>query len=195
MPSRICKRMECVNLKTRAHANRPIGSCARLQLVFVHAENDTTMPWVETETLFKLTYNAALESISPIDGVPKNLKVVDLGEAGRQEVWQFGSKCIQKTIAKHGGKRNPPNPCSMWCALRKSCRIFIVAQQRLDMFRSCLPSRYPICGLFEVIPDNCSSMEFAIPRSTRQLHVQNLALSMQSSPLCRASRPTSRFQG
>jgi abhydrolase domain-containing protein 12 len=113
MPSRICKRMECVNLKTRAHANRPIGSCARLQLVFVHAENDTTMPWVETETLFKLTHNAALESISPFDGVPKNLKVVDLGEAGRQEVWQFGSKCIQKTIAKHGGKRNPPNACSM----------------------------------------------------------------------------------
>lgn len=85
-------------------------SCARLQLVFVHAENDTTMPWGETEALFKLTLAAAAETTSPRDGVPKDLKVVDLGEAGRQEVWQAGSKCIQKTIAKHGGKR-PSSRC------------------------------------------------------------------------------------
>jgi abhydrolase domain-containing protein 12 len=75
--------------------------------VFVHAENDTTMPWVETEELFKSTLKAAVEAASRQDGIPKNLKVVDLGEAGRQEVWQCGSKCIQKTIAKHGGKQIP----------------------------------------------------------------------------------------
>ncbi|KAH7385168.1 Alpha/Beta hydrolase protein [Phaeosphaeria sp. MPI-PUGE-AT-0046c] len=80
-----------------------VRSCARLQLVFVHAENDTTMPWGETEELFKLALQAAVETTSPRDDVPKDLKVVDLGEAGRQEVWQAGAKCIQKTIAKHGG--------------------------------------------------------------------------------------------
>jgi len=78
-------------------------TCSHLQLVFVHAENDTTMPWVETEALFKSTLKAAIEVTSPHEGVPKDLKVVDLGEAGRQEVWQSGSRCIQKTIAKHGG--------------------------------------------------------------------------------------------
>jgi abhydrolase domain-containing protein 12 len=81
------------------------GSCSRLQLVFVHAENDTTMPWVETEALFKSTLKAVVEVTSLPNGPPKDLRVVDLGEAGRQEVWQSGSKCIQKTIAKHGGKR------------------------------------------------------------------------------------------
>ncbi|KAF1912733.1 Alpha/Beta hydrolase protein [Ampelomyces quisqualis] len=79
-------------------------SCSRLQLVFVHTENDTTMPWAETEALFKSTLQAAIEVMSPNQGIPKDLKVVDLGEAGRQEVWQCGSRCIQKTIAKHGGR-------------------------------------------------------------------------------------------
>jgi hypothetical protein len=87
------------------------GICSRLQLVFVHAENDTTMPWAETEALFTSTLKAVVEVTSLPDGPPENLKVVDLGEAGRQEVWQAGSKCIQKTIAKHGGKRaRAPGP-------------------------------------------------------------------------------------
>jgi abhydrolase domain-containing protein 12 len=73
--------------------------------VFVHAENDTTMPWVETESLFKSTLQAAIGASSRQDDMPREVKVVDLGEAGRQEVWQSGSRCIQKTIAKHGGKR------------------------------------------------------------------------------------------
>lgn len=82
------------------------GTCSGLQVVFMHAENDTTMPWVETESLFKSTLQAAIEGASPHNGdVPKDLKVIDLGEAGRQEVWQCGTRCIQKTIAKHGGKR------------------------------------------------------------------------------------------
>jgi abhydrolase domain-containing protein 12 len=92
-------------------ADQVPGRCSRLKLVFVHAENDTTMPWVETEELFRTTLKAAVEVTSPDDGIPRDLKVVDLGEAGRQEVWQSGSRCIQKTIAKHGGKRTPsPDP-------------------------------------------------------------------------------------
>jgi hypothetical protein len=64
------------------------------------------MPWNETEKLFKSTLEAAIVA-TPHVGVTKNLKVIDLGEAGRQEVWQSGSKCLQKTIAKHGGKQTP----------------------------------------------------------------------------------------
>jgi hypothetical protein len=91
------------------------------------------MPWVETEALFKSTLKAAIEVTSPHEGIPKDPKVVDLGEAGRQEVWQSGSRCIQKTIAKHGGKRNLfRNPGRATCQYsRQSFREFSVAQQRL----------------------------------------------------------------
>ena len=72
--------------------------CERLRLVLVHAENDGTMPWDQTEELFKSTMRAATEEMDP------EVKTVDLGEAGKQEVWRQGSRSISKLIAKHGGK-------------------------------------------------------------------------------------------
>lgn len=75
-------------------------NCSRFQLVLVHAEDDDTMPWYETEALFK----AAIEAARARDtGDVESRRVVDLGEAGRQEVWQRGPHSISKTIAKHGG--------------------------------------------------------------------------------------------
>jgi hypothetical protein len=126
------------------------GSCSRLQLVFVHAENDTTMPWAETEALFKSTLKAAVEVTSSLDGPPKDLKVIDLGEAGRQEVWHSGSKCIQKTIAKHGGKRaRAQNPGR---AFRHSFLDFFVAQKPLDKANLLCRLRASIHGLPEALP-------------------------------------------
>ena len=126
--------------QTKYGADYRPGSCSRLQLVFVHAENDTTMPWGETEALFKLTLAAAVETTSPRDGAPKDLKVVDLGEAGRQEVWQAGSKCIQKTIAKHGGKRplfQYPGVCfGVACLAGRPSRNLFVTQQPLASLTS-----------------------------------------------------------
>ncbi|KAH8725381.1 Alpha/Beta hydrolase protein [Phaeosphaeriaceae sp. PMI808] len=113
-----------------------VRRCTRLQLVFVHAENDTTMPWIETEKLFKSTLKAAAETTSPCDDEPKNLRLVDLGEAGRQEVWQSGSRCIQKTIAKHGGKQapKPPSPASiLWYAsIISSGSVWLHDRQRAN---------------------------------------------------------------
>jgi hypothetical protein len=60
------------------------------------------MPWHETESLFQSTLRAAKDA-SPNEDNLKSLEVVDLGEAGRQEVWQSNSRSISKTIAKHGG--------------------------------------------------------------------------------------------
>ncbi|KAH7371164.1 Alpha/Beta hydrolase protein [Pyrenochaeta sp. MPI-SDFR-AT-0127] len=76
-------------------------TCSRLQLVLVHAEDDTTMPWRETEALFKTAIGAA-EHAGPDNAQEPN--IIDLGEAGRQEIWQRGTRSISKTIAKHGGK-------------------------------------------------------------------------------------------
>lgn len=79
-----------------------LGTCSRFKLVLVHAESDQTMPWHETEALFQSTLRAAQDASLSDDNL-KGLEVVDLGEAGRQEVWKSDSRSISKTIAKHGG--------------------------------------------------------------------------------------------
>lgn len=84
-----------------------VRQSSHLQLVFVHAENDGTMPWDQTEELFKTTTRAAAEG-SPSDAeIDKRLKSIDLGEAGRQEVWKSEGASISKLIAKHGGLSLP----------------------------------------------------------------------------------------
>jgi abhydrolase domain-containing protein 12 len=65
------------------------------------------MPWDQTEELFRSTLRAASEAMGPNEGAPVH-RVINLGEAGRQEIWQAGSIQIDKLIAKHGGKRSPP---------------------------------------------------------------------------------------
>lgn len=68
----------------------------------MHAESDSTMPWHETEALFHSTLRAAKDA-SPDDESFKEVEVVDLGKAGRREIWRSDSRSISKTIAKHGG--------------------------------------------------------------------------------------------
>ena len=75
-----------------------VGTCSRFKLVLVHAQSDQTMPWHETESLFQSTLRAAKD-----DDDLKGIEIVDLGEAGRQEIWRSNSRSISKTIAKHGG--------------------------------------------------------------------------------------------
>lgn len=83
---------------------------SKLRLVFVHAENDGTMPWNQTEELCRSTLRAATESGADDDAwsapTPK-YEAVDLGEAGKQEVWETHTARIEKLIAKHGGKHFP----------------------------------------------------------------------------------------
>ncbi|KAF2789002.1 alpha/beta-hydrolase [Melanomma pulvis-pyrius CBS 109.77] len=75
---------------------------SKFQLVLVHAEDDMTMPWNHTEELFKSTLKAAMEGAPTDDEVLEKVRVIDLGEAGRQEVWRSGRTSISKLIAKHG---------------------------------------------------------------------------------------------
>lgn len=70
----------------------------RLRLTLVHARDDGTMPWVQTEALFE-----AVLGVVAGEGEP-DLKVVDLGEAGVQEVWEGDGKSVSKLIARHGGE-------------------------------------------------------------------------------------------
>ena len=83
---------------------------SKLRLVFVHAENDGTMPWNQTEELCRSTVHAATEPGADDDAwsapTPK-YEAVDLGEAGKQEIWETQTTRIEKLIAKHGGKQFP----------------------------------------------------------------------------------------
>lgn len=81
-----------------------VQRCRKLQLVLVHAEDDMTMPWDQTEELFKRAIRAATEGSPSDEEIDKRLKVIDLGEAGRQEVWNSSGTSISKLIAKHGGE-------------------------------------------------------------------------------------------
>jgi abhydrolase domain-containing protein 12 len=72
--------------------------CDKFQLTLVHAENDRILPYNMSEELFTSTLKAATG-----EGVPK-LEIIDLGEAGRQEIWRDGARSISKLIAKHGGE-------------------------------------------------------------------------------------------
>lgn len=69
------------------------------------------MPWDQTEELFKSALHAATGPSVDDDAwstpTPKH-EMVDLGEAGRQEIWEIGAARIEKLIAKHGGKQVPP---------------------------------------------------------------------------------------
>ena len=83
-----------------------VQQSSKLQLVFVHAENDGTMPWNQSEELFRLTTRAAAEGSPSDEQIDKRLKTIDMGEAGKQEVWKADGISISKLIAKHGGELN-----------------------------------------------------------------------------------------
>lgn len=68
------------------------------------------MPFNQTEELFRSTLKAATEPSADDDAwsapAPK-YEAVDLGEAGKREIWEAGPARIEKLIAKHGGKQYP----------------------------------------------------------------------------------------
>ncbi|KAF2127749.1 hypothetical protein P153DRAFT_54744 [Dothidotthia symphoricarpi CBS 119687] len=67
----------------------------------MHAEDDQTMPWNQTEELFRSTLAAATKATP--DASHSNLKAVDLGEAGRHETWVSDAIRVEKLVAKYGG--------------------------------------------------------------------------------------------
>ncbi|EOA87707.1 uncharacterized protein SETTUDRAFT_160947 [Exserohilum turcica Et28A] len=99
----LAQRMVCT-WRTDRRLAELARTCSRFNLVLVHAQSDYTMPWHETEALFQSTLRAARDAGADAgDESAKDVQVVDLGEAGRQETWQSGSyRRISKTIAKHG---------------------------------------------------------------------------------------------
>ncbi|KAF1997834.1 alpha/beta-hydrolase [Amniculicola lignicola CBS 123094] len=74
-----------------------------LQLVLVHAEDDGTMPWNQTEQIFNAIIRAGKENPPNDDEAAEKLRTIELGEAGRQDIWRSGMMSVSKLVAKHGG--------------------------------------------------------------------------------------------
>lgn len=111
--------------------NTSAGKYSKLRLVFVHAEDDGTMPWNQTEELFKSTLKAATKTSADDDAcsarTPQH-EAVDLGEAGIHEIWEAGDARIEKLVAKHGGKQTPARHKEPRCKrARDALRLFEIA--------------------------------------------------------------------
>jgi pimeloyl-ACP methyl ester carboxylesterase len=84
---------------------------SKFRLVFVHAQDDGTMPWDQTEELFRATIRTVTQceltksqpEASSFAAAKDHFKTIDLGEAGRQEIWKSETTSISKLIALHGG--------------------------------------------------------------------------------------------
>ncbi|KAF2196861.1 alpha/beta-hydrolase [Delitschia confertaspora ATCC 74209] len=85
--------------KTDERLAEVVRKSSRLHLAFIHAVDDLTMPWQQTEQLFHRAICAAL----PKEEIVKNLVSVDLGEAGQRETWRSAKKQLSKLIMRHGG--------------------------------------------------------------------------------------------
>ncbi|KAF2187941.1 alpha/beta-hydrolase [Zopfia rhizophila CBS 207.26] len=76
---------------------------SKFKLVLIHAKDDMTMPWRQTEELFKWALRGALGEALTEAQIAEKVDVLDLGEAGWQEVWKSGEKMASKLIMRHGG--------------------------------------------------------------------------------------------
>lgn len=111
--------------KTDERLAELVRQCTKLQCVLVHAKNDLTMPWSHTEELFRVAVQAASDSASSEEEIRKSPEVVDLGEAGMQEVWRSDTVSISKLIAKHGGtcSTRPPRALVSYNSLTEQTTI------------------------------------------------------------------------
>ncbi|KAF2014234.1 alpha/beta-hydrolase [Aaosphaeria arxii CBS 175.79] len=89
--------------KTKERLVMLVQQLSAFNLILVHAVDDGTMPYSHTEELFKATTRAVADDNPSDQEIDKRLKIIDLGEAGRQEVWKSSGISISKLIAKHGG--------------------------------------------------------------------------------------------
>lgn len=112
---------------------------SNFRLVIVHAQDDSTMPFDQSEELFKKTVDSVAGSSGW--GAASHRKRINLGEAGAQEVCTSESAIISKLIAKHGGEYR--DECAIQWAERRHARdtdITFTRPQHHDEVVAHLPS-------------------------------------------------------
>lgn len=92
--------------KTDERLTQIVQKSSTLRLAFIHANNDLTMPWQQTEQLFRGTVSAAIGR-PLLDQAPDEAIQVESGDDGVLETWSFDSKTITKLIMTYGGIVTP----------------------------------------------------------------------------------------
>ena len=82
---------------------------SRLRMTFVHATNDTIVPWTQTDRLFHLAVNALEDENLSMQAIEERSRTMDLGEGGWNRSWGNGQNLVQEVIVKHGGSFERPH--------------------------------------------------------------------------------------
>ncbi|KAK0506848.1 hypothetical protein JMJ35_010702 [Cladonia borealis] len=82
---------------------RIVRKSSRLRMTFVHATNDTIVPWTQTDRLCHLAVNALEVQDLSTQAIDERRRTTDLGEGGWIHSWGNGQNLVQEVILKHGG--------------------------------------------------------------------------------------------
>jgi len=80
-----------------------VQKSSKLRLALLHANNDLTMPWQQTEELFKRIVEGAVDQRLGDEILQNIVTRSDLGELGWEETWKAGERTVTKLILNEGG--------------------------------------------------------------------------------------------
>ena len=80
-----------------------VRKSSRLHMTFVHATNDSVIPWTQANRLFHIAVNALEDDNSSVQAIKERRRTTDLGEGGWTHSWRNEHKSVQEVIVKHGG--------------------------------------------------------------------------------------------
>ena len=80
-----------------------VRKSSRLRMTFVHATNDSVIPWTQADRLFHLAVNVLEDGDLNAQIIDERRRTIDLGEGGWIHSWDNERKSVQEVIVKHGG--------------------------------------------------------------------------------------------
>ena len=80
-----------------------VRKSSRLHMTFVHATNDSVIPWTQTDRLFYIAVGATEDEDTSPQALNKRRRTTYLGEGGWIHSWGYGQSLVQEVILKHGG--------------------------------------------------------------------------------------------
>ena len=72
-------------------------------MTFVHATNDSVIPWTQADRVFHFAVNALEDGDLSAQAIDERRRSIDLGEGGWTHSWGNEPKFVQVVIVKHGG--------------------------------------------------------------------------------------------
>lgn len=80
-----------------------VRKSSRIRLTFVHATNDSVIPWTQADRLFYVAVSALEDEDLSAKVIEERRRTTDKGEGGWTHSWGNEKKLVQEVIVKHGG--------------------------------------------------------------------------------------------